>query len=340
MNQLQQYLFIIRRRWVVAALVFAAAVVATGFHALSLKPRYRASGEMLVTPGDTAVDISSVSVSRTVNAPRSLSGSYLNTEMQIMRSKEVIQRALEILERPIAYGEFLGSFSVSVIPGTDVLSFSYTSGDPKLAVEAANSMMQSYSENNIERNRAEVRSARLFMEEQLPKAEKDMQDAEQALRSFREQYNFVSASTEATATVDRFKSTETRLEDIKVDLAKIDAQSDKLGNLLTGEITNSEQALLRTALSQSPYTAEVMSNLQQVKQEIATKLAIYQESSPQIALLRDEERNLEQLLRQRAKQVAGISPSQSIDIDTLFQVGGIQEESVQQFYALDTSGLV
>jgi succinoglycan biosynthesis transport protein ExoP len=342
MNQLQQYLFIIRRRWLIATLVFFTAAVATAFHALSLKPRYRASGEMLVTRGDTAIDISNVGVASAVNAPRSLSGSYLNTEMQIMRSKEVIQRALEILERPIAYGEFLGSFSVNVIPGTDVLSFSYTSADPKLAVEAANSMMQAYSENNIERNRAEVRSARMFIEEQLPKAEKDMQQAEQSLRAFREQYNFVSAASESEATINRFRNTEARIEDISVSLAKIDAQSDKLGNLLTGEISSSDQALLRTALSQSPHTASVMSDLQAIKQQIATQLAIYQENSPQIAILRDQERNLEDLLRQRAKQVAGIPQSQPIDIDTLFQTGGLQEGSVQDFYNLDTErvGLV
>ena len=92
---------------------------------------------------------------------------------------------------PLTIEQFLKNASVSQVSGADILQVSYQDTDPKQAAAVVNTLMKFYLENNILTNRAEAKSAREFLEGQLPQARVRVTQLERYLYEFKQKNNFI-----------------------------------------------------------------------------------------------------------------------------------------------------
>ena len=183
---------------------------------------------------------------------------------------------------------------------TNIIRITATSDRPEMAEKTANSVANAYRlENIITRNRL-VMESRRFVEEQLAGLEKQLNDAEEALRTFREKEGQVFLTEEARAALETF----TRLEDQHNDVMRKRAEGERQISMLnrsdaalgtqTGRIFTEEGNALLTVLNQ---------RLLDLVQERNTLLINYTAEHPQVREQQQKIYNVraEMLLELRAK---------------------------------------
>lgn len=183
---------------------------------------------------------------------------------------------------------------------TNIIRITATSDQPEMAEKTANSVANAYRlENIMTRNRL-VMESRRFVEEQLAGLEKQLNDAEEALRTFREREGQVFLSDEARAALESY----TKLEEQHNDVMRKRAEGERqiavlnqtevvLGNQ-AGRIFTEEHSALLTVLNQ---------RLLDLLQERNTLLINYTTDHPQVREQQQKIDNVraEMLLELRAK---------------------------------------
>ncbi len=183
---------------------------------------------------------------------------------------------------------------------TNIIRITATSDRPEMAEKTANSVANAYRlENILTRNRL-VMESRRFVEEQLAGLEKQLNDAEEALRAFREKEGQVFLTEEARAALETF----TRLEEQHNDVMRKRAEGERQISMLnrsdaalgtqTGRIFTEEGNALLTVLNQ---------RLLDLVQERNTLLINYTTEHPQVREQQQKIDNVraEMLLELRAK---------------------------------------
>ena len=183
---------------------------------------------------------------------------------------------------------------------TNIIRITATSEQPEMAEKTANSVANAYRlENIMTRNRLVVESRR-FVEEQLAGLEKQLNNAEEALRAFREREGQVFLTDEARAALETF----TRLEEQHNEVMRKRAEGERQISVLeraeavignqTGRIFTEEQSASLTILNQ---------RLLDLIQERNTLLINYTMDHPQVREQQEKIDNVkaEMLLELRAK---------------------------------------
>jgi capsular exopolysaccharide synthesis family protein len=183
---------------------------------------------------------------------------------------------------------------------TNIIRITATSGQPEMAEKTANSVANAYRLENITtRNRLVMESQR-FVEGQLAGLEQQLNNAEEALRAFREREGQVFLTDEARAALETF----TKLEEQHNEVTRKRAEGERQISVLkrtdavignqTGRIFTEEQNALLTILNQ---------RLLDLLQERNTLLINYTTDHPQVLEQQKKIDNVraEMLLELRAK---------------------------------------
>jgi succinoglycan biosynthesis transport protein ExoP len=183
---------------------------------------------------------------------------------------------------------------------TNIIRITATSDRPETAEKTANSVANAYRlENIMTRNRLVMESQR-FVEEQLAGLEQQLNNAEEALRAFREREGQVFLTDEARAALETF----TKLEEQHNEVTRKRAEGERQISVLkrtdavignqTGRIFTEEQNALLTILNQ---------RLLDLLQERNTLLINYTTDHPQVLEQQKKIDNVraEMLLELRAK---------------------------------------
>ncbi|WP_224409071.1 GumC family protein [Oscillatoria salina] len=322
---LQKYWLILKRHWLPASLVWIAVVAISLYKALSIEDIYQAYGKLRFKKQNTTSaliteageKIGKLDSLNTNNTP-------LDTEAQVIRTAPVVNRTIETLNltteegKPLTYQKFISRLNVSNIPGTDVLLISYKNPDPEKAELVVNQLMEIYIENNILVNRAEAAAARQFITEQLPKTEAALQEAEIALRNFKEKYEIVNLAAEKEFAVAQTNQLDSQIDQANMQLQRVTVRIAEIQNQMG---LNSQQALAVNSLSESEGVQQALTKLQEVEEELATEQSRFSDRNPIVINLQEKKIALEDLLAQRVNAVLGESPRLS---EQNFQMGELQ----------------
>jgi succinoglycan biosynthesis transport protein ExoP len=239
----------------------------------------------------------------------------LNSQTEFIRGFPVMERVAMALERVPANASpqekksatylntvyNLGQEIMTKREGdTNIIRITATSDQPEMAEKTANSVANAYRlENIMTRNRL-VMESRRFVEEQLTGLEKQLNDAEEALRAFREREGQVFLNDEARAALETFTKLEEQHNEVMRKRAEGERQisvlsrSDAVIGNQTGRIFTEEQNALLTILNQ---------RLLDLIQERNTLEINYTTDHPQVREQQEKINNVkaEMLLELRAK---------------------------------------
>ena len=219
----QEYWQILKRRWLPALAVFASVVALTTYGTLKEKAIYEAEGKLLfkkTTPGSALTELGQEMGELTPAAEQS---NPLTTEIELIRSVEIIEKTINILQlkdeknQPLKTKDFLKKLSIATIKGADILTVSYKDPNPKIAADVVKTMMKFYIDNNQKMNRLDAVSVRQFIETKLPNSDQAMRKAAVELRKFKEDNKVVNLEEEAKSAV--------------AVMAQLESQIDKLSRI-------------------------------------------------------------------------------------------------------------
>ena len=104
---------------------------------------------------------------------------------------------------------------------TNIINITATSTDPKEAQRLANCVAEVYKEENMLEKNQRIINARDFIEGQLEVVGGKLRDAEEAVRSFRENNKFVSLSTKTSTVLGRLTAAENGYNQVTAQLGSI-----------------------------------------------------------------------------------------------------------------------
>ena len=311
---LSNYLSAVQRRWVPAASIFASTLVLSLLAASLLKPSYQAEGRLLFKNSPFKVVGSSL-------APNNMEGGEagelkplvstqnpITTQMEVLTSRPLLQKLIQQLELKDNQGKLLrvidleSALVVKIIGGSDVLQINYRNKNAKEAAAVVNKMMDLYLENDISTSRAEVESVRVSMDKQLPKTQQAVNEAELALRKFRQQNNVVNLAEEGKSAVGIIGNLETTINATQAQLDEATAQASELKAKVN---LSSQEAITVSAISQSPAIQGILSQQQDVERQLAVESSRFSDRNPIIIGLKEKQAQLATLLEQQIRSTIG-----------------------------------
>ncbi len=335
----ESYWQILQRRWLSALAIFTFVyIVSLLLFSTIRKTDYEAEGKLLFQRTNTVSALTGVGTElgklESVMQDRS---NPLNTESEVIRSVPVVQTTIEKLAlqdnkgATLRFKDFLKQLTVKELKGSDVLQVSYKDRNPQLAAEVVNTLMRIYLERNINSHRQAAQSARKFIEKQLPAAELVVRKAEAKLRQFKEKNQITTLETEATQGIEILANLQRQIGDVEARIANTQAQSQVIRNQLR---MNAQQGVMMTSLSQSRGVQDVLTQVQQLETQLATRRSVLQDNHPEILRLQNNLTALKGILQSRIQEVAGTRQTQTNQTP---QNGDLQQQLTSRLVELEST---
>ena len=241
---LKDYLPVIwRGKWIILACMLIALNIAL-FNTMSEEPEYRASVSVFVnTQGQKASLLGGLQVEESKN---------IGNELEMLRSRMVAESVAEQLmqdqyldednEQPIpilthfneqerkiqrssknaVINRLRSAVSFTPRRESDFIAITARSTNNREAALIANTYAKVYHDRNFYLSRAQSRSVREFIEDQLAAKQNDLEQAEQQLKSYMERHGIVSMDDETKRVINQVSSLEARLGEIEVELKSLE----------------------------------------------------------------------------------------------------------------------
>ncbi|MEH1872399.1 GumC family protein [Nostoc sp.] len=334
---LSRYLLILKRWWLPATAIFAATVMLSVIATQFMKPSYEAEGKLLFripsfkvvgsnllptnTEGGDAGDLKSLLATQ----------NPINTQIEVISSPTLLQRTIDKLGlkdeegKPIKVDQLRKAVIMKVVNGTDVLGIRYSSHDPEQSAAVVNTIMNLYLENDILTNRSEAAATRQFIAKQLPKTQEAVNNAEVALRIFKQKHQIADLSEETRSAVATIGNLDNEMNTVKAQLDEVNAQTNELRHKVE---LNSQEAIAVSALSQSPAVQGVLTQLQDTDRQLAVERSRFLDNNPVIINLEAKRASLKSLLQQQVGQTVG---NQTPIPQSLLQIGELRQNLIQNF---------
>jgi capsular exopolysaccharide synthesis family protein len=340
--RLDQVWQIVKRRWLPAVLIFSGITAAVAAYGMNQTPIYEAEGKLRFKTRDAASALTGIDDERGELESLDSGENPISTEIGVIRTTPIIQKVIDELGltnedgEPLKPRQLLGNLDVSQENGTDILALAYRSPAPETAEQIVNVLMKVYLEEHLLTNRAEAAAAREFIDKQLPGAEARAQQAEAALRDFKERNNIVQLEEETRLTVSSLDQLEDQMTTLESALADTDAQFRVLRARMGKD---PQSALVATALSQAPGIQSILTELQTVEAQIATEQVRFHDQHPTVMDLQTRQANLRQVLFQRIEAVLGPG---TLPANVNLEMGEVEADLVADYLRLDAqlAGLI
>jgi capsular exopolysaccharide synthesis family protein len=308
------YLLAVKRRWIPAATIFGSTVALSLIVAFLMKPSYQAEGRLIFKNPAFKVVGTGVVPSNTEGGEsgdlKSLVSTQnpLTTQMEVLTSRPLLQQLIEQLSlkndkgKKLKVADFKTILTAKIIGGSDVIQVNYKDKNPKQAAKVVNTLMNLYLENDVKTTSGEAEAARKFMDDQLPKTQRRMNEAEVSLRKFKQQNNVVDLGEEGKSAVGIIGNLDSTINATKAQLDEATAQAIELKKKIN---LNSQEAITVSAISQSPAIQGILNQQQEVDRQLATESSRFSDSNPIIISLKEKQATLKTLLEQQIKNTVG-----------------------------------
>lgn len=328
---------ILQRRWFPTLTVFLS-ILTLGIVATNLKkPIYSAAGKLQYKNIDTATSVIDSTNSNKKNNSYISKNNPLDTEIEIILSKPVIEATIQQLNWQDETGNFLKpkqfseNLAVSNLVGTELLSISYRDQNPEKAAEAVNTVMSVFLEQHLSVNRAEIVATRKFIEKQLPQAKETVAQAELAVRKFQEANRIVTLDNKTSEIIAQFNNLEKQITDIQSEIVDTNRQSQAIERKLG---LNAQQAVTLATLNQDRRIQQLSEQIQQLESRLTLEKDRFTDASPHIIDLKQQ---LASLKAMRSRQIQQLTGKRGLSLFNQYSGGQLQQELTRELVQLEST---
>ncbi|ABW29808.1 lipopolysaccharide biosynthesis protein, putative [Acaryochloris marina MBIC11017] len=337
----RKFRLILQRHWLPSSVAFTL-VLTLGTLAIKLlyQPLYVAEGQLRFTKVNPISKLTTLGTEIGNLDPLDLEGRPLETESAVIQSTPLLQTTLNKLstQEDIDYSldlkGFRQNFVISDVKGTDILRITYKSINSEHAAAAVNLLMQVYLENHLQDNRNSIETASKFISERIPQSEKTVQNAERALRQFKQKNQIVDLSNREQDAEAKIAELQGKISDAQAQIAQLQTEANVLSNQLG---MTPQQAMAAVSLSQSAEIRDVLTQLQQTESQLALQTNQLTATHPTVLGLARDVNKLKALFQQRAEKILGTKVAAPESL-----IGSLQEELTADLVKLEAQrqGLV
>jgi capsular exopolysaccharide synthesis family protein len=165
---------------------------------------------------------------------------------------------------------------------TDILTVSVWGESPELATKMANAMIRFLKERLIQIGRSPIEETYNFTKQQFNDVERELNQAQDALRKFKEETNIVQMEEEKRTLIQRQRDLEAALAETKSGLVEKDKRLKEASNQLKQQ---TQMILSSEVIGNNPLVLEAKSNLRDLEIQLASLRLEKTDLHPDVAAL-------------------------------------------------------
>lgn len=326
-------------------LILGVTALTTGLAYLissSVAPVYQGNLRLLVEPVTPERGLSDPGVvARGQDTPRKTAELDYSTQLVILQSSglladivkqvqandpnfnEVILRQGLTIER-CCTGDALAGIGAE---STKIIEVIYKDSNPQRTDLVLDIIADRFLRYSLEERKSGISEGVRFIDERLPSLENRVSLLQSQIQSLQEQYLLADPDAQGA-------QISTQLEDIsnqKREADKLLREQIALYQNIQKQLgLGLDQALASSTLSEDPGYQNLLRQREEIESQIAVESAFYNEASPVIKSLREQERELSSLQNKRAKQVLGSSFDELDSSQLLAYQNTVRTDLIQQ----------
>ena len=193
--------------------------------------------------------------------------------------------------------------SITPIPDTRILEVSYRDTEPQKVQFVLENIAKSYLDSSRQEERFDPNKEKLkLIENQLNPLQSRVETIKKELLNLQQQYSFITPEIKTQQLTEQIGQLEAEKLETRAQLEQQKASYLVLQQQLG---LQPEQAMLASALSQSPRYQALLQKLLELETNIAIESARFTDQAPQIQALLDQRQRILPLLSEEAKRVLG-----------------------------------
>lgn len=307
------YIRALRRRAIIATGI-AAAFVGYAIYQSSRSPEvYRSEFQILVEPVSrqgSFSDPSALTRSPETGAPAVTTGVDYPTQLQVLQSPGLLNQIVETVKREypnFSYGRLRRSLSVERVGDTrftqtKLIRVAYSDANPERVAVVLDATADRYLRYSLEDRRTQFSEGISFIEQQLPRLQERVQFLQDQRQQLQQEYEFVNPDLQGEFVTAQINDVSSLQLQTSRELQEQRAFYRSLQNQLQ---LAPDEAIAASTLSQDPRYQQLVTEIQQVEQEIARESVRFSSASPVIQSLNQRRENLINLLDQEIQEILG-----------------------------------
>ncbi|MEL6458370.1 MAG: polysaccharide biosynthesis tyrosine autokinase [Cyanobacteria bacterium J06621_15] len=312
---------IYRRRWLILGVASIVMSVATILSTV-IKPMRESSMQMLVSSN-------LYQGVKANNNQNSLNNNFTDSnievvdytaQLQLMRSKKLIQRAVEMLrptypnitvedikgykgeKSPLTVTQLQTGTGIRKTP-SEVFEVSFKDKNPQKAYQILNALQKVYQDFNKQQQEERLSKGLAFVNERLPKIKQQVIESEASLEKFRKKYNIiVDPQVQSTILLEYIAGIRKELDTTTAQLQDIEARYRNLQQKIADRPQN---ALVSSRLSQSTRYQSLLDEIQKTELALTEERQRFTDNSPTVQKLLQQRQSQLVLLQQEAGRSLG-----------------------------------
>lgn len=348
-----------KRFWLFVAIVLAV-VVATGIYLIFSTPIYEASVTIKVDPtsqssvGDLfGSSLTGSSLSRDISTEVELIKSRTNIEETIL-SLNLVDRiySSETKTKLIAEGysdkdlvislsrTVLGMITVSPVKDTRIVRVSVQHKDPLLARDIANTLAVVYNSKLAELSKRDLTRKRAFIEDQIPLLERDLKEATDKMKEFKEKTGIYVLDKHADRLFQMLTNYDKQYNELKISAqekrTEVETYREMLDDFDNTDSKNVKSMWIKTSesFSVNPVLTSLRQSLANFQIELASLQEQYPKTDPRVKSKLAEIAQTERLIAEQIKNEF-ITSGQGVTLNPAYQqilTGVISSEANAQIF--------
>ncbi len=301
---LRRLVKVARRRALIIASVASVVTSLVVLQTLRQTPIYEGKFQLLVEPVAGESKVSKLT-ELTGNSDTPSSNLDYESQIQVLRSAKLMSPIVDAIDTRypnVTYESLFNNLGIIRREETKILEITYRDPDPKKVQFILEKIAAGFLAYSLEERQSNIIQGIRFVEGQLPVLRQRVDKLQGQLQLFRQLNNLIDPETQARDLSSRLSSIEQARLDTQVKLNETRTLYASLQSQLGLPPT---VAVASAALSEAPRYQSLLNQLQQIETKIAVESSRFKEDSPPIQALRDQQRNLDPLLRQEAQKVLG-----------------------------------
>jgi capsular exopolysaccharide synthesis family protein len=337
---------VLTRRWKTALAIASTIFAGTALFTLLQTPKYQ-SQMLIKVNGDASVTpTNGNSENKQSTASSQAKGQNLNTEIQLLQSNPVLSDVSAELKKQsinLSVQELADNLSIAqagsgLFPQnsvSDVLLVSYKDVNPERAKNILSVIGSTYVRYSTDRQKSRSTNAVKFVTEQLPKAEKELEQAAQALREFRQRHSINDADTYANQIGNQQQAIGQKIQQLSSSIKFNEQKYKVLRTQLDRVGQKPENALASSILSEDKVYQDIIARYNDVQNKYNQERSRFQDTYPTVEEFRLQLEGIDKERKARAQQVLGKNASQ-IDVNKLLAAGATQQNLTNELAKVET----
>lgn len=303
MDLLELWKIIVKRKREIV-LLFMLAVVIAGLVSKFMEPVYQASTTLILKSGK-ASSLAALDPLGTL-----VGGASTNVTLQnyiyVLKSRTMLETTLSEMGWDTFTDNDLkkinNGLTVQQLTGTEILEIKYQSTDRDFAVQFVNTLSKVFIESTRDENRADLRTARLFLTDQIAIVEAQLQESEEKLKAFRESEHVLQPMEDSKVLLQQYGQWDNLLSEVKI--AKI--ETEQRLNQVQEKLSEQEEIIISsTSIQNNPLVQTYQQRLADLEVSLSGAKERYTSRHPEVLSLQAEIDEIRSKLTTEVQRVVG-----------------------------------